>query len=384
MRKIIAIFFSLILLQATLSGCSANIASSGASDARAGSESDMPNSSSTQVVITQESSREQSSEPEPPQEKPLEYLWEFDAPENRGVDGALLKSLHDAIPDYIHSVVLVKDGVIIDEFYNEGFGPDSGFWMASVTKSVTGALVGVAIEEGLIGGVDDSIAEYLPEVAGTKKEYITIGHLLQHISGVEWYQWAGGRTGREMRNSDNWVEFWLARQMTAEPGSVFSYSNANSHMLSVILQRQAGMTMREYAQDRLFTPMGITVMDWDTDPQGHTNGATGLTLTPRDVAKFGQLYLNGGRWYEKQLVPADWVAQSTQVQFERYDRSGSYGYQWWVRAFGGYDGYYAMGTGGQYIFVVPELALVTVITGDSDDTYAPWPYYTDYILAACE
>ncbi len=97
MRKIIAILFSLILLQATLSGCSANIASSGASDTREESESDIQGGSSTQVVITQESSREQSTEPEPPQEKPPEYLWEYDAPENHGMDGALLKNLHDAL-----------------------------------------------------------------------------------------------------------------------------------------------------------------------------------------------------------------------------------------------------------------------------------------------
>jgi CubicO group peptidase (beta-lactamase class C family) len=191
LKKAIAILLGFILLQAILAGCSANTAPSGTSDARPEPESNAPSSSAAQ-----ESSREPPPEPEPiPEpEPPPEYLWEFDTPENHGVDGALLQSLHEALPDDIHSVVLVKDGVIINEFYNEGYDADSGFWMASVTKSVTGALVGIAIEEGLIGGVDDSISEYLPEVAETKKEDITIGHLLQHISGVEWYQWNGVRT----------------------------------------------------------------------------------------------------------------------------------------------------------------------------------------------
>jgi CubicO group peptidase (beta-lactamase class C family) len=382
MKKAIIILWSLTILSYILTGCGVHTAPS--SESAPESKSEIQSSSVSPSSTIQETLEEQALETEPTEETLPEYLWEFDASENHGVDGTLLESLHDALPDEIHSVVLVKDGVIIDEFYNDGYDETSGFWMASVTKSVTGALVGVAIDEGLIGGVDDSIAEYLPEVAGTEKENITIGHLLQHTSGVEWYQWDGGRTGREMRSSDNWLEFWLGRQMIAEPGSMFAYSNANSHVLSVILERVAGMTMREYAEDRLFTPMGITVVDWDHDPQGHTNGATGMTLTPRDVAKFGQLYLDGGVWDGKQLVPTAWVEQSTKEQFHRSGRSGSYGYQWWIQAFGGYDGYYAMGTGGQYIFVVPELELVTVMTCDYDDTYAPWPYYTEYILAACE
>ena len=382
MKKTIAILWSLCLLSGILLGCS--VITEEPDQLAANEVSEVEKAALQPEIAIGESPRDQASETEPPEVAFSEQAWEIDAPENRGVNSGLLEDLHNALPDEIHAVVIIKDGVLIDEYYNKGYDETSGFWMASVTKSVTGALVGVAIEEGLVGGTDDSIAAYLPEVSGTSKAEITIGHLLQHTSGVEWYQWGvGSRTGREMRNSENWVEFWLARQMATTPGSAFSYSNANSHMLSVILQRQTGMTMREYAQDRLFTPMGITVVDWDEDPQGHTNGATGLTLTPRDVAKFGQLYLNGGRWDGDQLVPAVWVEQSTQAQFPRYDRSGSYGYQWWIQTFGGYDNYYAMGTGGQYIFVAPELALVTVITSTCRDTYAPWPYYTDYILAAC-
>ena len=106
-------------------------------------------------------------------------------------------------------------------------------------------------------------------------------------------------------------------------------------------------------------------------------------LATRDVAKFGQLYLNGGRWDGGRLAPQSWVEQSTQVQVARSERSGSYGYQWRIRPFEGYDAYCAMGHGGQYIFVVPELELVTVITSTYEDTYAPWPYFTNYILAAC-
>lgn len=146
------------------------------------------------------------------------------------------------------------------------------------------------------------------------------------------------------------------------------------------------MSELEYGKNNLFDPLGMESVVWGTDPQEITDGGNGISMTARDAAKFGQLYLEAGRWHGQQIIPVWWLEQSTSVQNAGPGGStGQYGYQWWIRSFGtgNYDTFYALGAWGQYIFVVPRLNLVTVITSRyTQNTYAPRPYFVDYILAA--
>jgi CubicO group peptidase (beta-lactamase class C family) len=312
--------------------------------------------------------------------------WPYDAPENHGLNSAMLQDLHTALSDtQIYAAVTVRDGYIVDEYYQEGYDATSLFRLNSSTKSFTSALIGIAIDQGMIDSVEVPIAEYFPQIKESGDAYwqrITIRHLLTHSSGIgvddtmfeAWYR------------SDNWVEFALNRGVVSEPGSRFNYSTAGTHLLAAILQQAAGRTVYDYGREYLFEPLGMDSASWGEDPQGITDGGNGLTLNVYDMAKFGQLFLNGGRWNERQIIPKAWVDESTSTQFERTERYSTYGYQWWIRPFGanGYDTYFAQGHGGQLIFVVPELALVSVFTSNySDNSGAPFPYFEDYILAAC-
>lgn len=330
-------------------------------------------------------------EPAPAPEPEPDNSWTLDAPENHGMDPAVLTRLHEALAgSSVYAMVTAKDGVLIDEYYGEGYDETSVFPLHSCSKSFTGALVGIAIDEGLFGGVDDPLSDYLPQAAepeDARKRQITLRHLLTHTSGLEWYEWGGGQSNwAEFQSAPDWVAYILGRRLTAEPGAAFNYSTGNTHLLSAALQQAAGKSLLEYGREKLFEPLGMDSVVWRADPQGVTDGGNGISMTARDAARFGQLYLEGGVWNGRRLIPADWLAQSTAAQNNGAgDGTGGYGYQWWVRSFGegGYDTYYAFGAWGQYVFVVPELDLVTVIASHyPQNSYAPRPFFTDYVLAA--
>ena len=338
-----------------------------------------------------------------PDPKPAPFQWEVGAPEDHGMDPDVLQALHAALPGSgIYAMVTVKDGVIIDEYYEEGYNEDSLFQVHSASKSVTGALVGIALEEGLIDSIDDPISKYLPqalEQADPRKAQITIRDLLTQTSGLEWYEWGSGPSNwQEFRSAENWVDYILGRRLLYEPGTLFNYSTGNTHLLSAILQEVTGMSQEAYCRSRLFDPLGISgEAHWGTDPQGVVDGGNGLVISARDAARFGQLFLDGGAWQGEQLVPAAWVAESTTAQNNGAgDATGSYGYQWWMRSFttGGYntyatpyptasyDVYFAFGHGGNFIHVIPELHMVNVIVSSCPSSYDPRPYFVDYVLNA--
>ncbi len=219
-----------------------------------------------------------------------------------------------------------------------------------------------------------------------KSRWQCIRALYRCTSSLEWYEWGSGYSNwEEFRAAPNWVDYILGRTQVAQPGALFNYSTGNTHLLSAALEAATGMDELEFGKQNLFDKLGIESIQWGTDPQGIVDGGNGVEMTARDAARFGQLFLNGGVWNGEQLIPADWVTQSTSVQNAGPGGStGQYGYQWWVRSFGGYDTYYAFGAWGQFIFVVPELDLVTVITSPGpQSSYASRPYFTDYVLAAC-
>ncbi|MBC8576417.1 serine hydrolase domain-containing protein [Yanshouia hominis] len=330
-------------------------------------------------------------EPPPSPEPELDNEWRFDVPENHGMDPELFVRLHTALEgSAVYAMVTAKDGVIIDEYYQEGYDESSKCALHSCSKSFTGILTGIAIEQGLIGGPDDLLSDYLPQVlelADPRKLQLTLRHLLTHTSGLEWYEWGSGYSNwNEFQSASNWVEYILGRDLVAQPGAVFNYSTGNTHLLAAVLEAAVGMSELEYAKINLFDPLGMESVEWRTDPQGITDGGNGILMTARDAARFGQVCLEGGIWHDRQIIPAQWLEDSTRVQNPGPGgRTGEYGYQWWIRPFGSgnHRTFYAFGAWGQYILVVPKLNLVTVIASRGpQNSYAPLPYFTDYVLEA--
>ena len=375
-----------------LSACSrgSSEASSGINASISSQESTPIESSQPEPAISSSAEVSQVSEvPEPEPPKP-DNSWKFDTPENHQMDPEVFRQLHQAMENSkIYAMVTVKDGVIIDEFYQDGYDENSTFAIHSCSKSFTSALMGIAMEQGYINGVDDLLSDYLPQVleqADTRKHQITLEHLLTQTSGLEWYEWTCVTNWAEFRSAPDWVEYILGRNLVTLPGAVCNYSTGNTHLLAAALENAIGMNLADYAKANLFDPLGIESAEWGLDPQGITDGGNGLTMTARDAARFGLLYLQNGVWNDQQVIPSEWVAVSTSAKNNGMgDSTGSYGYQWWVRPMGAgnYDTFYALGAWGQYILVTPELNLVTVITSMyPENIYAPRPFFTDYVLAA--
>jgi len=267
----------------------------------------------------------------------------------------------------IHSVLIVRHGHVVTEKY---FGPfeDSRRPIYSCTKSFTSALVGIAIEEGYLG-IDQPVLDFFSERTlvnnDSRKQAITVEHLLTMSSGLDWPEWAVPYTSSanasvQMRQGKDWVKFVLDRPVREPPGSRFNYNSGGSHLLSAILQKATGVSAAAFARERLFEPLGISDLSWQPDPCDIIWGSSGIRMRPRDMARFGYLYLKGGDWEGQQVVPAGWVKASTVSHIEAGFGPG-YGYQWWIDPEGIH--YSARGRGGQRIFVIPDRDMVVVFTG---------------------
>lgn len=272
----------------------------------------------------------------------------------------------------LQSLLVVKAGrLVVEEYFGAGH-PDSVADVRSVTKSVVSALAGIALERGEIGSVDDPVAGYVApavgEIDGAKRE-ITVRHLLTMTSGFEWDESGGFGSYSEWMRSDDHLRFLLDRPLAHPPGTQFTYNSAAVHLLGVAVEQATGMRLPEFAHDALFGPMGIAFGRWEPLPGGYHNGGAGLDLRPRDLARFGQLYLQGGASLDRQLLPREWVNLSFRPHFQWRSDFGalagiSYGLLWWSVPDAPEPLHFAWGYGGQYVFVVPGLDLVIVATND--------------------
>jgi CubicO group peptidase (beta-lactamase class C family) len=289
------------------------------------------------------------------------------------MDSELLAAMFEYIDRQeldVDGLLVVRNGHTVVEAYYPPYGPGSRHSTASVGKSFTGALVGIAIREGYIEGVDQQVADFFPDhpdwQSDPLRQAMTIEHLLTMTSGLDWPESAvsygsARNVMRQMMRSWDWVQFVLDRPVAAAPGTTFNYSSGGSHLLSAIVGEATGMRTISFARQYLFEPLGIAPGRWMSDPQGIAFGAGGVRLKPRDMAKLGQLYLQGGVWGGKQIVPAEWVEASIAPQVHAHGAASYYGYQWWVRGSGIFA---AHGYRGQRIFVVPHLQMVVVFTVD--------------------
>lgn len=272
-------------------------------------------------------------------------------------------------------VVVVRHGAIVAEWYEPGRDASSFAPSWSVAKSFTSALVGIAIEEGLIESVDVGMAEFFPEWRGTPKESITLRDVLSMASGLRWDEdYTPGNPSDIIQMIVSEVDhlaYAASRPLEVPPGTRFSYSSGDTMLLAGVLRVVTGRIAGRYAEEKLFAPIGMGPVDWWQDASGNTVTYCCLDTPSREFARFGLLYLHGGNWDGRQVVPAEWVAESTSPNrvWE------GYGFQWWLsgRTEPGLpaDLYAALGHDGQFIYVIPSLDLVVVRNGHYDKHPGP-------------
>ena len=331
--------------------------------------------------------------------------WQQSTPQKQEMDPGPLKQLHrefqSGVHGYIDGMLVIRNGsVVFDKSYERDYdtpyqgkdhfeGPYNYFnpeWhpyyrrsrlhtLQSVTKSVTSAVFGVAAARGEGPALDSEIIGYFDDYTiahlDDRKRRIQLKHLLTMTAGIDWDETIPYEDPTNpavaMEATDNWVQFVIDRPMAHEPGEVFSYSSGVSELLSVIFLGAIGHPIDQYAQEHLFTPLGIESYHWKHTPQGHTDTEGGLFLSAHDLARVGYPYLKDGRWNGKRLLAEGWVSDSTTPHVAVARSSFAYGYQWWLRPYDASDpskfAYTGLRYGGQRLFVVPEHDLVAVFTG---------------------
>jgi len=291
--------------------------------------------------------------------------WHTSTPEEQGFDSGKLAQGLQALQDNnvnIDSLLIIRNGHVILDAYFYPYDNSIPHKLASVTKSFTTTLIGIAIDHGIIQ-LDQPMVSFFPDRAianlDERKEHITVRHLASMMNGFE----SGCLSGDEptlntMRTNPDWVQAALDREMVHEPGTIFCYDSPGMHLLSAILQEATGMTELDFARENFFEPLGIHDVYWQSDPQDYTHGWGDLYLKPLDAAKIGYLWLNQGVWDGKQIVSAAWAADS--VTAHSNGGMDGYGYGWWVSE----DSYYAFGRGGQTVKVYPAYNAIVVTTAN--------------------
>ena len=313
--------------------------------------------------------------------------WQISTPEAQGMRSQMLVEMMEHVRKNsfnIDSISIVRNGHLVLDAYFFPFLKGQKHDIYSCTKSIMSALIGIAINKGYIQDVDQPITDFFPDQAFANaddlKKSISLEDLLMMASGLKCrdsylYRWRGFF---EMRYSNDWAQYVLDLSMAQPPGEKFEYCNGVSYLLSVIIQNSTKMKTLDFAKKHLFEPLGILDVEWERSPQGIDAGYGEMWLAPHNMAKIGWLYLNKGRWGNKQVVPSAWVEISTKMHIDAtlYD---NYGYQWWVDS----AGYYmAVGHRGQRIFVVPEKNLVAVFTGSDGRAQVSKNLLDFYIIPA--
>ena len=292
-------------------------------------------------------------------------LWQVATFSEQGIDPAVVAAglARLAESPTRQSLILMRNGYMVYEQYFNGSHVADSNNIASVSKSILSALFGIAFEQGFFLTVEDRVADYLPdyfdEADDPRLLDLRLRDMLTMTHGLAWKE---NESERMLNRSDDWVADILSLPISNEPGTLFHYSTGASHVMSAVLTEATGMSACEFAHRNLFAPLGIEAEFWGVDPAGYFTGGHSVSMTAREVARFGQLYLQEGRWQGQQVAPGWWVVASTSPQLDIGNNYAGYGYYWWLNRIATYDMYSALGAAGQILHVIPELELVMVTT----------------------
>jgi CubicO group peptidase (beta-lactamase class C family) len=324
--------------------------------------------------------------------------WQVTTAEKQDMASSALERITSYVQDSgfeVDSVIVIRHGYIVyEKYFRAPWNKDKVHNIYSCTKSVMGSLVGIAVQQGKIRSLNDKMVDYFPnrtiQNLDERKKSITLLNLLTMRGGFDWaeftYPYSDPRNPwiQALRSSDT-IQFVLDKPMVTQPGTVWAYNGGYSQIFSAIATDKTGMNTMEFAKKNLFSPLGITKFIWGTDRQGIYDAGGGLSMTPRDMAKYGYLILNKGVWDGEQIIPADFVAESVKTQTTLNANYG-YGYvSWWTIPLDGY--YYAAGIRGQRIYVMEKQDMVVVTTGNLPEdsrTETKVRKIAGYAISACK
>lgn len=300
------------------------------------------------------------------------YAWATAPASSAGLDSVALSN-HLKSNAGVSAILVLRDSIVVFEYYGAGFNGENDFDIRSSSKSFISALVGIAFSKGLLNSLDQPVLSFFPEFDTTgidpRKRLITIRHLLTMRAGFDYDE--GSDYSHLYTPTAQWAHVTLNLPLKFDPGSAFSYATPQTHLLAVILARASGTSAYGFAEASLFEPLGISVRNWYKDPNGYYYGGTGMSFTPRDFARLGFLYLRRGTIAGTALIPDSWIDASVEPRNQTGSTWGglnsvNYGYQWWTGRTASDSLYMAAGYAGQFCFVIPQRSLLLVSTSDSN------------------
>jgi len=307
----------------------------------------------------------------------------------------MVENINVGIYGEIHSVlILYNDSLVFEEYFN-GCHQNSIECINDATTSISSAIIGIAIQEGYVNSVREKLLPFFVEYSNiafndSLKEAITLEHVLTMTAGLSW----NDEILNQMYNSRDWIKFTLDRPMSENPGEIFNYNLGGSMLLSGIIQNTTNMLVQNFAKSKLFQPLGIKSSYWLSDGTGKGSTGTGFCLRAFDFLRFGQLYLKKGSWTGQQLISEEWVEISTQKWVKPHQfwwKDNEYGYHWWryseshriAKILQTNDVYFAWGWGDQFLWILPHLEMVVVVTaGNFEKWRAAESILWEYILPA--
>ncbi len=270
----------------------------------------------------------------------------------------------------LRCLIVYKDGNIVKDDYFIGTS-QTPHDVRSVTKSITATLTGIAIDNGFLASENENINSYLtPYVNPINATWsnvkvrdvismttgITVDELANPSEYVNWFY-----------NAPNQLDYTLNIPIENNPGEVFTYNSGITHLMSAVITQSTNLTTEQFAKDYLFNPLNINNYSWETDKQGVYNGGAGLQISPRDMLKVGQLYLNNGEFNNTRIVSEEWISKASSFKVSTNSAQSfgpNYGYSWWIGNAHNHDYFFANGYGGQFIVIVPDSNLIVIATNN--------------------
>lgn len=296
--------------------------------------------------------------------------WQISTPEDENIDWSTLKQAYELIYrddrfTMARSLLVFRNGKLVAEAYpNNTADIDPIYNIQSCTKSITSILMGIAIQKNHVDSLEERLFSIYPEYFddNINKRSITIKDALTMQTGLEFDN--GEHTQKLYKTETNSAQYVLSLNWLYQSGTFMNYNDGAPQLISKVIEKKTGMTLSEYADVNLFALLNIRDWKWESAKDGSTFGAFSLFLKPRDIGKIGQLLLQNGKWNDQTLIDSTYLVEATNIKVSANFGGEPYGFYFWILP--AYNGYAAIGHGGQFLFVVPEKQLVVV--------YTAWPY----------